>query len=58
MVTPMPTFHASMASPVAIFTGPITPNTMANNVGVSMPNGIAVTSSRPVRVISWRASHV
>jgi hypothetical protein len=49
IVTTMPTFHASTGSPVAIFTGPRTPKTIANSVGVSMPNGIAVTSSRPVR---------
>ena len=32
--------------------GPSTPNTMAKSDGVSMPNGIAVTSARPVRRMS------
>jgi len=54
----MPTFQASTASPVATFTGPSTPKTIANNVGVSMPNGIAVTSARPLRRISRTASPV
>ena len=48
-VTAMPTFQARTGSPVASFTGPSTPKAIANIVGVSMPNGIAVTSSRPVR---------
>ena len=47
IVTAMPTFHASTGSPVASFTGPSTPKTIANSVGVSMPNGIAVTSLAP-----------
>ena len=58
IVAAIPTFHASAGSPVAIITGPSTPKTIANNVGVSMPNGIAVTSSRPVRRMSLTASHV
>ena len=49
IVIAIPTCQASTGSPVATFTGPSTPKTMANRVGVSMPNGIAVTSSRPVR---------
>ena len=57
-VATMPIFHASIASPVATFTGPSTPNTMAKSVGVSMPKGIAVTSSRPVRRMRRSASHV
>jgi hypothetical protein len=32
---------------VASFTGPSTPKTIAKSVGVSMPNGIAVTVSVP-----------
>jgi hypothetical protein len=58
IVTAMPTFQASCGSPVESFTGPRTPKTMANIVGVSIPNGIAVTSSRPVRRMSPRASQV
>src|SRR3990170_117820 len=57
-VAPMPTFHASAGSRVASITGPSTPKTIANRVGVSMPKGIAVTSSRPVRRASRTASHV
>ena len=57
-VAAIPTFHASRGSPVATITGPSTPNTIANKVGVSMPNGIAVTSARPVRRMSLTASHV
>src|SRR5439155_1130044 len=57
-VAAIPTFHASTGSPVAAMTGPSTPNTIANRVGVSMPNGIAVTSSRPVRCRSLTASQV
>src|SRR5439155_555061 len=57
-VAAIPTFHASTGSPVAAMTGPSTPNTIANRVGVSMPNGIAVTSSRPVRCRSLTASPV
>src|SRR5437667_115465 len=57
-VTATPTFHASTGSPVAAIAGPSTPNTIANRVGVSMPNGIAVTSSRPVRCRSLTASQV
>src|SRR2546425_1588549 len=57
-VAAMPTFHASTGSPVAAIAGPSTPNTIANRVGVSMPNGIAVTSSRPVRCRSLTASQV
>ena len=49
MVIAIPTFQASTASPVASITGPRTPKTMAKSVGVSMPKGIAVTSSRPLR---------
>ncbi len=58
IVTAMPTFQASTGSPVASFTGPSTPKTMAKSVGVSMPNGIAVTSSRPVRRASLTAMTV
>ena len=58
IVAAMPTFHASTGFPVASITGPSTPNTIANRVGVSIPNGIAVTSSRPVRRMSRTASHV
>ncbi len=58
MVMAIPTFHASSASPVASITGPSTPNTMANSVGVSIPKGMAVTSVRPVRRISRTASTV
>ncbi len=47
-VVAIPTFQANTGSPVAIFTGPSTPNTMAKSVGVSIPNGMAVTSLRPV----------
>ena len=54
----MPTFQASTGSPVASFTGPSTPNTIAKRVGVSMPKGIAVTSVRPVRRMRRTASHV
>src|SRR5262245_8856673 len=57
-VATMPTFHASVASPVAIFTGPSTPKTIANSVGVSMPNGMAVTSARPVGRMRRSANHV
>jgi hypothetical protein len=57
-VTPMPTFHARTGSPVASFTGPRTPNTIPKRVGVSMPNGIAVTSARPVRRMRRRARAV
>src|SRR3989441_1106866 len=57
-VATIPTFHASTGSPVATITGPSTPNTIANRVGVSMPNGMAVTSSRPVRRPSLTASQV
>ena len=57
-VVAMPTFHASTGSAVATITGPRTPKTIAKSVGVSMPNGIAVTSSRPVRRMSRTASHV
>src|SRR5436190_11714281 len=57
-VAAIPTFHASTGSPVAVITGPRTPNTIANKVGVSIPNGIAVTSSRPVRCRSLTASQV
>ena len=57
-VVAIPTFHASTGSPVASMTGPRTPKTIANSVGVSMPKGIAVTSDRPVRRISLTASHV
>ncbi len=57
-VVAMPTFHASTGSPVASMTGPSTPKTIANSVGVSMPKGIAVTSVRPVRRMSLSASHV
>jgi hypothetical protein len=39
-------------------TGPSTPNTIAKRVGVSMPNGMAVTSSRPVCRIRRTASQV
>jgi hypothetical protein len=49
IVTAIATFQASTGSPVASFTGPRTPKTMAKSVGVSMPNGIAVTSARPLR---------
>jgi hypothetical protein len=58
MVTVIPTRHASSASPVASITGPRTPKTIAKRVGVSMPNGIAVTSTRPVCRISRTASMV
>ena len=58
MVVPIATCQARCGSPVASLTGPSTPNTIANSVGVSIPNGIAVTSSRPVRRISLTASHV
>ena len=58
MVVPIATCQARRGSPVASLTGPSTPNTIANSVGVSIPNGIAVTSSRPVRRISRTASHV
>jgi hypothetical protein len=34
------------------------PNTIANSVGVSIPNGIAVTSSRPVARMRRIASSV
>jgi hypothetical protein len=54
----MPTCHARIGSPVASITGPSTPKTIANKVGVSMPNGIAVTSPRPVRRMSRTASQV
>ena len=47
-----------LAQPVASFTGPRTPKTIANSVGVSMPNGIAVTSSRPVRRMSRMATAI
>ena len=57
-VAAMPTFHARTGSPVVSITGPSTPKTIANSVGVSMPNGIAVTSRRPVRRMSRTASHV
>jgi len=57
-VAAMPTLHARTGSPVASITGPSTPKTIANSVGVSMPNGIAVTSRRPVRRMSRTASHV
>ena len=57
-VTPMPIFHASTGSPVRSLAGPSTPNTIPNSEGVSMPNGIAVTSLRPWRRMSDRASQV
>src|SRR5262245_41873237 len=57
-VAAMPTFQARTGSPVASITGPSTLKTIANSVGVSMPNGIAVTSPRPVRRIRRTASHV
>src|SRR5438552_632022 len=57
-VATIPTCHASTGSPVAAITGPSTPNTIANRVGVSIPNGMAVTSSRPVRRPSLTASQV
>ncbi len=57
-VVAMATCQARRASPLASFTGPSTPKTIANSVGVSMPNGIAVTSCRPVRRIRRTASHV
>lgn len=58
MVIPMPTFQASSGSPLASFTGPSTPKTMAKSVGVSMPNGIAVTSARPERRMRRTANQV
>ncbi len=58
IVTAMPTFQASTGSPVASFTGPSTPKTMAKSVGVSMPKGIAVTSVRPVRRMRRTAMNV
>jgi hypothetical protein len=58
IVTPMPIFHARTASPVRSLAGPSTPNTMPKSVGVSIPNGIAVTSSRPRRRMSEIANHV
>src|SRR5215467_10601947 len=57
-VTAMPTFQASSASPVSSMTGPSTPKTMPNSDGVSIPNGMAVTSSRPVRRMRRTASTV
>ena len=48
-VTPIPTFQASSASPVSSMTGPSTPKTIPKRDGVSIPKGMAVTSSRPVR---------
>ena len=55
-VTPMPTFQASTGSPVRTMTGPSTPKTMPKRDGVSIPNGMAVTSSRPVRRMRRMAS--
>ena len=57
-VTPMPIFQASTGSWVSSMAGPSTPKTMPKSDGVSMPNGIAVTSSRPVRRMSRTASQV
>ncbi len=57
-VTPMPIFHASTGSRVISIAGPSTPNTTPNRDGVSMPNGMAVTSLRPVERMSRTASHV
>ena len=58
MVTAMPIFQARTASPVTSLAGPSTPNTMPKRDGVSIPNGMAVTSARPVRRMSARASQV
>ena len=57
-VTPMPIFQASIGSPVRSMAGPSTPKTRPNSEGVSMPKGMAVTSSRPVRRMSRTASAV
>src|SRR5262249_40494733 len=57
-VTPMPIFHASTGSPVTSIAGPRTPNTMPKSEGVSIPKGMAVTSSRPEARASRIASHV
>src|SRR5882672_12118446 len=57
-VTPMPIFHARTGSPVASIAGPRTPKTMPKSDGVSIPKGMAVTSSRPAARASRTASHV
>ena len=57
-VTPMPIFHARIGSPVASMAGPSTPKTIPKSDGVSMPKGMAVTSSRPDARARRTASHV
>ena len=48
-VVAMPTPQAVVASPVCLYTGPSTRNTMPMVEGVSSPRGMAVTSCRPRR---------
>jgi len=57
-VVPMPTFQAVWGSFVATMTGPSTPKVRPKSDGVSTPNGIAVTSARPVCRARRTANHV
>src|SRR5262249_22064644 len=54
----MPIFQARSGSRVRIIAGPRTPKTMPKREGVSMPNGMAVTSRRPVLCMRRTASQL